>query len=240
LSPKHAAALSEISAYVDKQRRAQTRRNAALQPNGPTPERAAKAGEGGISTQVVVPSQGPQQAVKNHTFTAPLEKYRAHIPNELEAAARQLLHDFLLAEAGPRVTANYTGVGGAASKHHGGVADRVREAQATVSLIRAEWHQEFIQDVEWFILQVVTKGDGSAMRFEDAGARINPPWRSLDALKGIGYGGFYRTLCLAARWYARQRARHPDKHQVTAEDTRRLAQELRARAQQYRERKALR
>lgn len=208
------------------------RKNAKPDYVGPTPERLAKSPEGfSVGTET-----------KAHTSQALLDKYKRYIPPEVETAARLLLQDFLLAESGgPRVTANYDGVGGSVpGPRHGGVQDYVREAQATVSLIRAEWPTGMVEMIEWFLAETVHKQDGSFMRLEDAGAQIVPGWTTPEAQKGAGWGRFYSMLTLAERFYARQRALGRRLEPPTANDARRLLSEIRARAQARRERMAKR
>lgn len=197
---------SAVSAYAAKQRANSSRKNARTDYNGPTPERAAKA-EHGIQ-QIYAPIGHSNQltGAKAHRIVDPLEHYRSHIPRELVDAGVRLITDFITAEAGPRVTGTYSGTpGGVAGARHGGVADHIRGAQATVSLIRAEWAREFQLVVDWVLTGLVQNQDGSPLTLADLGRRISP-WTRGEKDSAIGYGMFYMTLVLAARFYQRQRA----------------------------------
>ena len=199
--------VAQISAYAAKEQEKRRRKNASQNFNGPTPERARKA-TNGITTQTVIRGVGGNTEVKNHKIVSLVEKYAAFIPEEFVSAARQLVHDFTVAASGPRITSSFEGsVTSAKGPRHGGVSDYVREAQSTVSLIKAEWHEDSVRDVEWFIVQVIHRADGLPMKLEDSGLRQSP-WsaNNLEVAKGIGYGGLLRTLALASRFYARQRA----------------------------------
>lgn len=129
--------------------------------------------------------------------STPFDRQRAQLPIEMEQAARQVLKDYLAATSTPRVTGN-------ASRGKRPHAD-ARDARATIELIRAQFGEEVIRDIEWFVAAVVTRPDGTHMRFADSGALI-APGKSPEAQRWAGYGALYRTLTLLVRFYQRQRA----------------------------------
>lgn len=200
--------VDQISAYAAKQREKTKRKNAAqpVQYNGPTPERAAKSQDGIVAT-TVIPGQGPVAPVKNHTMQSPLDKHGAHMGARLENAGRRLMQLYLLAAAGPRVTSSYEGMSGnVPGPRTGGVTDYIRLAASMVTVIEKEWPAEYVQAIEWFLVQTTIKQDGSAMRFEDIGQQIMPFWKSAEAHKGGGYVRFVDMLIHAERWFERQDA----------------------------------
>jgi hypothetical protein len=136
--------------------------------------------------------------------TPPFERHRAQLPAELEMAARQVLRDYLLAQVGPRVTTSYKPPEARGGKPRDMGSD-VRDAKATIELIRAQLGDDVMRDVEWFIAAVVTRADGTPMRFADSGAMI-APGKSAEAQRWAGYGALARTLSVLARFYSRQRA----------------------------------
>ncbi len=141
-------------------------------------------------------TQGVSSSVPAHK-APPFERQRAQLPVEMEQAARQVLKDYLAATSTPRVTGN-------APRGKRPDAD-VRDARATIELIRAQFGEEVIRDIEWFVAAVVTRPDGTHMRFADSGAMI-APGKSPEAQRWAGYGALYRTLTLLVRFYQRQRA----------------------------------
>ncbi len=136
--------------------------------------------------------------------TPPFERHRPQLPAELEMAARQVLRDYLLAQVGPRVTTSYKPPEVRGGKPRDMGTD-VRDARATIELIRAQLGDEVMRDIEWFIAAVVTRADGTPMRFGDSGAMI-APGKSAEAQRWAGYGALVRTLSVLARFYSRQRA----------------------------------
>jgi len=227
---------NEISAYAAKQREKQGRKNAKPDYNGPTPERIAKTEtERVYEIPPPIGTGGERTLTRAYEVRAPIDVYKAAIPDELLAAGTRLIADFLISEAGPRMTGNYTGVpGGVAGPRHGGVADHIREAQSTVTLIRAEWGRDFLTVVDWVITGAVRQQDGSSLRLADLGRRISP-WTSRERDQSIGYGMFYMTLALAARFYARQRALGRLRQPPSPQEVAALLTEGRARLQRYRE-----
>jgi len=137
-------------------------------------------------------------------MTPPFERQKAQLPAELEHAARQVLRDYLLAQVGPRVTTNYQASEVRGSKPRDMGSD-VRDARATIELIRAQLGDEVMRDIEWFIAAVVTRADGTPMRFSDSGSII-APGKSAEAQRWAGYGALFRSLSVLAKFYARQRA----------------------------------
>ncbi len=152
----------------------------------------------------VAASKAPKAAAQApRRVTPPFERQRAQLPEELEMAARQVLKDYLLAQVGPRVTTSYK-----APEPRGKGRDMgtdVRDAKATIELIRAQLGDEVMRDIEWFIAAVVTRADGTPMRFSDSGAMI-APGKSAEAQRWAGYGALVRTLSVLSRFYSRQRA----------------------------------
>lgn len=136
--------------------------------------------------------------------TPPFERQKAQLPEELEQAARQVLKDYLLAQVGPRVTASYRPAEGRGGQRRDMGSD-VRDARATIELIRAQLGDDVMRDIEWFIAAVVTRADGTPMRFGDSGAMI-APGKSAEAQRWAGYGALFRSLSVLAKFYARQRA----------------------------------
>lgn len=175
------------------------RKNAKQENIGPTPERLAKT----------IDDDGEQaytvgKAVKSHTITSPVEKYGPRWPVEIETAAKQLCQLFLAAASERPTTSNYNGAGGSSfGPRDGGVPDHVREARATVDLIKTRF-PSCIADIEAFVTQVACHMDGSAIKFEDTGTPISP-WASPDARKGVGYGMFYRSLTVL-EWFLAERS----------------------------------
>lgn len=224
----------QLSIALAKKKQNGTRKNASVQYNGPTPERAAKAHEG-VASEVVIPSQGPVPAVRSHTVQSPLEKYKYHLRPGLEDTARRLLKIFLLAETGGRVTSSYEGMSGnVPGPRSGGVQEHVRWATAIAQVIESEWPKEFVEVKDWFLLEITVNQNGSAMKFEDAGLKMGIPWKSPDTHKGAGYARFVDMLIVAEKFLQRQDALGwADPPNANA--TRALQSELRARAQVRRE-----
>jgi hypothetical protein len=221
----------EVSVVAAKKRQrerddALARKNARHEgPITPTPERLAKAAQG----------MAVGAAVKSHQTKTVLNTYGRVIDPELVAAGTQLICDWLTAEAGPRVTGSYEGTpAGVSGARHGGVNDYVRECQSTVSLMRAEWHPQFVRVVEWFLAVTVLKPDGSEHKLEDMGRTISP-WTPVEKHQGIGFGLFYATLALAARFYGRQRALGRQKTPPTPAEVKALLNAGAARLQERRE-----
>ena len=134
---------------------------------------------------------------------APLDRYRTHLPAELEDAARQLLRLFLLAENSPRVTQAFDAAPKGRARE--GLQAEISDAKLLLEKMQAEWPADVYRDILWFVAMVVHRADGTPMRLEDSGAAIMPG-RSVEAQKWIGFGALYRSLQLAARFLARQRA----------------------------------
>lgn len=164
---------------------------------------AQKAGDISVSAAKAKKAPTPPPP-PTRRYTPPFERQKAQLPAELEDAARQVLRDYLLAQVGPRVTASY-----APQEVRGGKArdmgTDVRDARATIELIRAQLGDEVMRDIEWFIAAVVTRADGSPMRFGDSGAMI-APGKSAEAQRWAGYGALWRSLSVLAKFYGRQRA----------------------------------
>lgn len=211
----------QVSIVVAKQREREGRRNAALQPVrhpqpktqmiGPTPERLAKAGgdDGMIKLVPPISDGGTRPSTRAHRIALPLDnpRYLAALPSTADEIARDLVHIFLLATAGPKVTGSYDGVpstaGGARS---GGVQDHVRQAHAMVEDIAASLGEAVVRDITWFVTGQTVKPDGSAMRLADSG-RMMSPWAVNDEKDtAIGWGGLYRSLQVVARFMAQRRA----------------------------------
>lgn len=133
----------------------------------------------------------------------PFERQRAQLPAELEQAARQVLKDYLMAQVGERVTANYAPTVRGGQKRDMG--SDIRDARTTIDLIRAQLGDDVMRDIEWFIAAVVTRADGTPMRFADSGAMI-APGKSPEAQRWAGYGALVRSLSVLAKFYNRQRA----------------------------------
>lgn len=244
--------VDQISAYADKQRRKAQRKNAApIQYNAPTPERAAKATDG-VTSKTEIPGAGPVPPVKSHHIQSPIDRYGAGWRPELEQAARDIRDIFLLAGSSARITSSYEGMASTVpGARHGGVADHIREAQAIASLIEAKFPM-CMNDVSWFVTQIVCNPDGSAMKFEDSGRRIlrkhadekggeeELVWKTSETLKGVGYGAFYRTLEVLEWFLQEQRALGWGwaKRVENPAAARALSMELRARAQILREQQA--
>lgn len=189
----------DFSVAKAKEKHRLQRKNAKVDNVGPTPERLRKAIDDDGMPAVTVGTQ-----VKSHTLTSPVDKYGPRWPVEIEQAARTLRDLFLLAASEKPITANYNGNGGGAyGPRDGGVPDHVREARATVDLIRARF-PSCVPDIEAFIVQIVTHSDGATLKFEDTGTAISP-WKTPDARKGAGYGAFYRTLTVL-EWFLAERS----------------------------------
>lgn len=150
-------------------------------------------------------------------ITPPFEKHRLELPLELQQAARQILQDFLLAESGPRITANYQPRTNSGPRSRDTMAEAQRDARATIELIRAQYGPELMRDIEFFIACVITRPDGTPMRFEDGGALI-VPGRNSESQKWAGYGALIRSLTVLARFYARQRALGKVNNPATPQD----------------------
>lgn len=149
------------------------------------------------------PPKHPRPAATARKVSAPLDRYRAQIPPELEEAARELVRLFLLAESSPRVTRAFDVA--LKGRKRDDLQDEIRDAKVLIEKMRAEWHPDFMRDIEWFVLQVYQRADGTPMRFEDSGALMLPN-RSIEAQRWAGYGGVFRVLQAVAQFLARQRA----------------------------------
>jgi hypothetical protein len=234
----------QLSAFADKQRRNSGRKN-AKQPMGPTPQRAAKAIDG-IVAETVIPGQGPVPPVRRHTVQSPIDRYgefwdasASHGGRDLLQAARDLRDIFLLSKSSSRITSSYEGA--ATTKQgarHGGVADHIREAANIAEIIRAQF-PACVDDIEFFLAEVVIHQDGTPMKFQDSGALISP-WKTPDAQKGVGYGALYRTLQVL-EWFlatAKQEGWGWGARSADPEVRKALAAEVRARAAIIRDKQA--
>lgn len=200
----------QVSIAVAKHRRNGARKNAATEYLGPTAERVAKAGVDGMS-KLAPPIRDGTTMVNTRAHQVGLvgdqQRYKTPFTNDMETIARDIVHIFLLAETGGRVTGAYDGVpvsgGGARS---GGVQDFVREANATAKAIADELGPGVVDDILWFLTGKVVKPDGSAMKLSDSGRRMSPwkPNEEKDA--AVGYGGLFRSLQVLARYMAMRRA----------------------------------
>lgn len=162
---------------------------------------------------------------------APLDRYRNQIPAELEEAARELVRLFLLAEATPKVTQTFDAA--PKGRKRDDLQDEIRDAKVLLEKMRAEWHADFMRDIEWFVLQVCQRADGTPMRLEDSGA-LMLPGRSVEAQRWAGYGGMFRTLQAAAQFLSRQRALGQKGNLRSNDDKVTLENTLKALAQQRR------
>lgn len=158
---------------------------------------------GDVSVTSSKARKAPEAPPAPKRVTPPFERQRAQLPAELEMAARQVLRDYLLAQSGPRVTASYSPATRGGKPRDMG--SDVRDAKATIELIRAQLGDEVMRDIEWFIAAVVTRADGTPMRFADSGAMI-ASGKSAEAQRWAGYGALFRSLSVLARFYSRQRA----------------------------------
>lgn len=178
---------------------------------------------GGPDRTALIQRELATYTAKARGVAPPFERYRQSLPQELEDAARLLLHDFLLADSVP------------------GNADRkqlpkdVRDAKATVAMIRAEWPADFVRDIEWFVAQVISRDDGTPHRLEDSGAQMFPG-RSKEAQRWAGAGGLFRVLQAGASFYSRQKALGKSGTKPSTGDRDVLMTKLKLLAQQRRER----
>lgn len=205
---------SQVSVVIAKQRERERRPRAAAPASketiGPTRERIAKAGDAGIE-KLAPPirdnSTGP--STRAHRVALPLDnpRYRAVLSGSSEEIARDIVHVFLMAMSGPRVTGSYDGVpSGAGGARPGGVQDFVRESHATAEAIAKELGPSVVRDITWHLTGQVVKPDGSAMRLADSG-RLMSPWTANDEKDtAVGWGGLVRSLEVLARWMAQRRA----------------------------------
>lgn len=196
-----ASLLQDFSIAKSKSEKNRQRKNGKpAELLGPTPERAAKAE--GLAREHKPDAQAIEVSnkTKSHTIVSPIDRYGKHWPAEIELAARKLRNLFLLAESGdPKMIASYGGAGGAAyGPRDGGVADHIREARATVDLIKARF-PSCVPVIEAFITQVTCGPGGTAIRFQDIGAQ-HCPWGTPDAQKGAGYGRLIQTL-MVLEWF---------------------------------------
>lgn len=211
---------SQVSVYAAKQREREERRGASQQaktkaqaPVGPTPERLAKAGsdaESGIARLVPpIADGGTRSNTRAHRVMLPIDNktYLATFSADMEGIATDIVHIFLLADAGPRVTGAYDGVpasGGGARP--GGVQDYVREAHATARDILEALGPAVVDDINWFLTGRTIKPDGSAMKLADSGRRMSPWQPNVEKDTAVGFGGLYRSLQVLARYMAMRRA----------------------------------
>lgn len=163
----------------------------------------------------------------------PLDRYRAHLPAELEDAARQLLRLFLLAGNSQRVTQAFDAT--PKGRRRDGLQEEISDAKVLLEKMQAEWPPDVYRDILWFVAMVVHRADGTPMRLEDSGAAILPG-RSADAQKWIGFGALYRSLQLAARFLSRQRALGRKGVQYSTADKDLLATQLKTLAAERRAR----
>lgn len=173
----------------------------------------------------------PGRAISAKRMIPPFEKQRRVLPVELEFAARQIVKDFLLATVGPRVAARDGNKPPVKGKRD--INAEIRDAKSTIELIRAQFGDQVLRDIEWFIAAVTTRPDGTPMRFADSGTEI-APGKSPEAQKWAGYGALYRTLTVLARFYSRQRALGKLDAPATEQDRQELQSLLASLAQQRR------
>ncbi len=229
----------EISAALDKQKEKSKRKNAHQDENGPTPERAAKA-DGTTTVATPVRDRTTPALSRTHMLASPIDKFGPHWDPDIERTARDLRDMFLLAETGgSKVTSSYEGIpAGAFGSRPGGVADHIRLAQSIVTVIKSEF-PSCIEDINFFITEIVVNQDGSSIRLEQAGAK-HSPWKSPDARKGVAYGRLLKALEVLSFFLAKQRemgwgwGARPTNPDVA----RALQVELRARVQVMREQQA--
>lgn len=169
----------------------------------------------------------PARAISAKRMIPPFEQQRRVLPVDMEFAARQIVKDFLLANVGERATPS----AGRPGKRD--LSTEIRDAKATIELIRAQFGDQVIRDIEWFIAAVTTRPDGTPMRFADSGAEI-APGKSPEAQKWAGYGALFRTLTVLVRFYARQRALGKVNAPATEADRKELQVLLSTLAQQRR------
>lgn len=180
----------------------------------------SKAGQpGGPNRTALMQRELAAYTAKN----SPARRVRAAMPQELQDAALLLLHDFLLADSAPVDTERSL------------VPRNIRDAQATVAMLKAELPAAFIRDIEFFITCTVHRNDGSLMRLEDSGAEMFPN-NAKDAQRWAGAGGLVRTLQASAVFYARQKALGKPGAKPSTGDRELLMNQLKVLAQKRRER----
>jgi hypothetical protein len=236
----------QISISVAKRRASQQRKNGRDEgPIGPTPERRAKDVSTWEDKHPPIPQKGVPARTnvgRHYQSMSPVDRYEKNLSGDMEAVAREIMHLFLLADAGQRMTASYDGSpGGVFGPRPGGVQDYIREAHATARAIESDLGPAVMDDIRWFITQQVIKPDGSSMKLSDSGRKMSPWKPNEEKDTAVGYGGLYRSLQILARYMAMRRARgwhvpHVAIGEAGRQQTLALVNEINSRARKRQER----